>query len=391
MADHIPFITGPDVGGLVKRVYPDCEVARIPLGRAQQLRRFVPAGAKLWLDPCVDGMHDLESRRSTKKRPNAWFDFMSGFPKLEKVGSSPYDAKKGEVREFVEAVMDKCAEHSPAWITVPQLPLVEGSCRNRINRELAKATGEWKNNRRFVGRLILPLVLTHQRQIRGRTERRPKLAQAERCYQEAEAEGLWVVESSLDDEKGSSTLRKRLSSVIALHEELNDRIPSGIRIAGPYWGLNLVLWARNLVDYPAIGIGTGYRYLLAGGPAHQASAKLALASLRRRGGVGEQLDGWLDSVIRRLDPSHPARAEFRGIRKSGAALRDKARAREQVAKFYKEWFDAVAAVPKAGRSLALFQDLSAAFAFGKSLPDLPEEGPARKPEAVAEPLMLNCL
>ena len=36
--------------------------------------------------------------------------------------------------------------------------------------------------------------------------------------------------------------------------------------------------------------------------------------------------------------------------------------------------------------MALFQDLSAAYALGKSLPDLPDEGTARRPEAVAEPL-----
>ena len=64
---------------------------------------------------------------------------------------------------------------------------------------------------------------------------------------------------------------------------------------------------------------------------------------------------------------------------------------EKLAVFYKYWFDGIANVPKAGRSMALFQDLSAAYALGKSLPPLDDERSARRPEAVAEMLMLSCL
>ena len=67
------------------------------------------------------------------------------------------------------------------------------------------------------------------------------------------------------------------------------------------------------------------------------------------------------------------------------------RAREQVARFYKAWFSLLAAPPRAGRPLALFQDLSGAFALGRSLPEFEDEGTARRPESVVEPLMLNCL
>ena len=178
--------------------------------------------------------------------------------------------------------------------------------------------------------------------------------------------------------------------MIALHEELNDRIPSKIRIAGPYWGLNLVLWARNLVDSPAIGIGSRYQFLLAGGPGRQPAVRLALPPLRRRV-MAVRLEAWLDAATNRLGPSHPAHMEFREIKEHYTALSGQDPAREQVAKFYKEWFNTIAAVPKAGRSMALFQELSTAFALGKLLPDLAEAGLARKPAAVAEPLMLNCL
>ena len=395
MADHIPFITGEDSGNLVKKVYPDADIVRVPLDRAARFLQFLPASSKAWLDPCVDGMDDLETRRSQPNKRNTWFDFMTAFAHFEKIGTASYHAKlvASEVDAFVEAVMDKCADHRPAWITVPQIPLVTNSERNKINRAMAAATGKWKRSSGFPGRLILPLVFTHQDQINGKTARNPKVQQAERCYHEAQADGFWVVDKSLTDDNGSSTLRnKRFPGIIHLHAELNERISTKIRIAGPYWGLNLVLWARGLVDHPAIGIGSGYQYLLAGHPhGRQPSTKLALQSLRRRVGIGPQLKTWLDLAIAKLAPSHPARAEFSLIRKNYTVLSEPELAREQVAKFYKQWFDIIAAAPKAGRSMALFQDLSAAYTLGKSLRDLVDEGTARRPEAVAEPLMLSCL
>ncbi len=318
-----------------------------------------------------------------------------GLDNLERVGSPSYHANPvmAEVSAFVVAVMDKCSCHKPSWITVPQIPLVNDSGRNKINRALAKATGKWKSSSGFSGRLILPLVFTNQKQINGKTARNVKLEQAERCYHESQADGLWVVDKSLTDDSGSPTLRnKRFPGVIALHEEINERIASKIRIAGPYWGLNLALWARGLVDHPAIGIGSGYQLFLAGGHTKQASPKVALQSLRRRVGVGPQFKLWLEGVVAGLAPSHPAHAEIGGIIKNYDVLSQASNARQQVARSYKQWFDTIASAPKAGRAIALFQDLSAAFAFGRSLPALPnDEGTARRPEAIAEPLMLNCL
>lgn len=394
MADHIPFVTGEDGGSLIKKVYSDSGIVRVPLDRAARFMTLLPASSKAWLDPCVDGLHDLDTRRSEPGKKNIWFDFMNAFPHFEKIGMPTFHVKPvaTEVYAFVKAVMDKCAAQKPAWITVPQLPLVDSSDRNKINRALAVATGKWKSSTGFAGRLILPLVFTHQEQVNGKTARNPRVEQAGKCYHDAQADGFWVVDKSLTDDNGSSTLRnKRFPGVIDLHEELNGRISSKIRIGGPYWGLNLVLWARGLVDHPAIGVGSGYQFFLAGGHAKQPTAKLALPSLRRRVVVGPQLKTWLDAAIAKLASSHPAHAEFNDIKKNYTVLSQPDRAREQVATFYKQWFNTISTIPAGGRSMALFQDLSTAYALGKSLPDLPDEGPARRPEAVAEPLMLSCL
>ena len=107
--------------------------------------------------------------------------------------------------------------------------------------------------------------------------------------------------------------------------------------------------------------------------------------------VTPNLASWLDKAISGLAASHPARTEFADIKKNLTLYKDPARAKEQVAGFYKKWYDGIATAPAAGRSMALFQDLSAAYALGKSLPPLDDESTARRPESVAEPLMLSCL
>jgi hypothetical protein len=390
MASHIPFVTSDESFQLASKVYADSEFIRIALDRADKFVTQVPSGAKLWLDPCTDGMDDLAKRQRPGKK-NPWFECLNAFPHFQKIASASYHSKPvaAEVGAFVKAVLDKCATYMPSWITLPQLPAVGNTSRNKVNKMLAIASGKWKATSGFHGSLILPVVFTHQRQITGKTVRTPKVVQAERCYIDSGADGFWVVDADLKDESGSGTLMsKRFPSVIGMHEELNAKITSRLRIAGPYWGLNLVLWAKGLIDYPAIGIGGGYQYFLSGSLHGSApSARLALPPLRRRAVADPSLEKWLDAALAQLSASHPAHSEFARIKARYSLL--SANAREQVARFYKSWFDSISAIPTAGRSMALFQDLSAAYALGKPLPDLDDD--ARRPEAVAEPLMLSCL
>ena len=393
MADHIPFITSQDALKLTAKHYADADFARVSLERADAFATGLPQPIKLWLDPSIDGLHDLESRQSRDERPNLWFEFMQQFAGFNEIGEGLFWVKPDSklVEEFVMSLLDACNKYKPAWLTIPQLPMVNDSSRNKINLAFAKATGKWKSKRSFSGRLILPLVFTHQDQLNGKTERNPKVKHASRCYHEAQADGFWVVDQSLTDDSGSKTLRRpRFPGIVDLHTELNAEIPSRIRIAGPYWGLNLVLWARGLVDYPAIGVGTSYQYFLAGGFANTPATCVAITSLRRRVGVG-RLIHWLDKATKILGSNHAVSVELIQIRKQINLLSASDVAREQVAKFYKLWFELIASKPQAGRSMALFQDLAAAYALGRSLPEFEDEGTARRPESVVEPFMLNCL
>jgi hypothetical protein len=393
MADHIPFITGQDACKLVAKHYSDSEYVRVQLDRADTLLSQLPKAIKLWIDPGVDGFDDLNTRHSTPLRTNNWFEFMKDIAGFQQIGDPAFHAKPDFkiAKQFVWGVLDLCQKHKPAWITVPQLPRVNDSSRNSINRLLAKATREWKTARNYSGPLILPLIFTHQDQVNLKTQRNPQVKQAGRCYHESQADGFWVVDKTLDDDSGSKTLRNtRVPAIVSLHQELNEEIPSKIRIAGPYWALNLLLWARGLVDYPAIGIGNAYQYFLAGGHAKTPAICLAIPPLRRRASVA-RLDKWLDAAIKALGPAHPSTPDLDQMRKQFDLLSLQEPARDQVAKFYKTWFELLAAPPHAGRSMALFQDLSAAFAVGRALPDFEDERTARRPESVVEPLMLNCL
>jgi hypothetical protein len=398
MADHIPFLTSEDGSELIKKVFQDSQVVRVPVDRAAKLVPSIDSGCKVWLDPCVDGIDDVEGRRfinkwqpdgSAKQAPNPWFTFMSKCQSFEKVATSLESPNKSDVIAFVHAILDHCASFKPAWITIPQAPLVTTSARNKVNRLMATAAGLWKSKSSFSGHLIFPLIVTNQNQINGKTARNPRVKQAEKSYLEAQCSGFWVVDKSLSDDSGVGTLANtRFPGIIGLHEELNSQVATQIKVGGPYWGLNLLLWARGLVDYPAIGIGSSYQYFLAGSRGKSGDVRIPLSSLRRRVVLGPQLKAWLTDAASKLDASHPAHTEFVDLVKNFAFL--ESRAREAIATFYKQWFEKIAVAPKTGRSMVLFQDLAAAYALGKTLPDIPNEK-VRRPEAVAEPLMLNCL
>jgi len=154
--------------------------------------------------------------------------------------------------------------------------------------------------------------------------------------------------------------------------------------------MNMILWVRGLVRYPAIGLGNSYQYHLPGGVLKPGKTRIAIPPLRRWAVASPPLESWLKQAVKRLpkdDVAHSQLSEI--VRTFGHLSLD---GRMQVATFYKEWFDRISAVSAPGRALALYQDLSSAYVIGKRLPDLPrDEGTARKPWQVPKQFMVNCL
>ena len=304
---------------------------------------------------------------------------------------------RGRIETFVFGVLAACAEHQPAWISVPQLPYEKGTGRNKINRVLADATAKWRTGSPGQWELILPVVLTHRDQYRRKAERRDKTKTIADCYRRSGADGIWVVDSGLGDQRGTGPLTDRFGELVQFHEELNEALPDEpLRVAGPYWGMNLILWARGLVDCPAAGVGRGYQYHIPGGRTSRASHRIALPPLRRwvptggsKGGRGSLKD-WLGRALEILSRSEEGHRDLRRISDDYKNLVLKGAAQRQTAEFYKVWLDAIAETEE--RSLALFQDLSAAYVLGKRLPDLPTvNNPGREPGEIARQFMLNCL
>ncbi|HUT87925.1 MAG TPA: hypothetical protein VMY37_00370 [Thermoguttaceae bacterium] len=351
----------------------------------------LPDGLKLWIDPGVDGFH----RPYADSLNREWKQHIRRFPGYRHIGDPAFHENPdlGRVEEFVFAVLAECTEFKPRAITIPQLPIVSDASRNKMNRALAAAAAKWRSNGKYDGWMILPAVFTDQSQVNLKTARNRKRDVIRSCYEKSEASGLWAVDSTLQDQAGSATFRnRRFPGLVAFHEEIIEHLPEGgITIAGPYWGMNLVLWVKGLCRFPAIGVGAGYQYHLAGGRAQQAKVRLALPPLRRWSRVGGLRD-WLKDALKQIDKSDSAYADFAHLLDNFTTLGDKQVSREQIARFYKGWFDEIEAAPKAGRALALYQMLSSAYVLGKALPSLPSsEKTARRPERVAEYLMLNCL
>jgi hypothetical protein len=299
-----------------------------------------------------------------------------------------------KVKIFVHEVMERCRQFTPDWITVPQLPITGDSTRNKMNTALARAAASWRAECRFDGCFVLPLIFTHQSQLKGRTQWSPKLKEARKCFDAVGPSLTWAVNADLSDWKGSDKLRDRFASLVSFHADLRDTFPNTKIIAGPYWGMNLVLWARGLCDYPAISLGHGFSYRISGGyiPREPPRAIVALPPLRRLACYTARLDTWLDDAIEELDRSDEAAKQFSRLRGRFKGSAEYELAWNQAAEFYGQWLAELNETAPSGRSLALFQDLSSAYVLGKRLPRLPDtESPARSAGKIAEQLMLHCL
>jgi len=392
VSDHIPFLNSVTDCQIASKWYADSSLVRVSLETLVKTSTHLPPGPQRWLDPGVDGLH------WPKITSDSYKAHIAQFASYGEIADPGFQQKpdKAVVVTFVHSVLDCCLDKLPAseWISVPQLPLVDGTSRNKINRFLAECTGGWKAKNHFSGKLILPAIFTNQRQLNKKTERNKKISAIMNSYQAAGADGVWVVDSTLNDQDGSRTFEHtRFPELIHLHEELADALPNGaITVGGPYWGLNLVLWTRGLVMFPAVGMGNSYQYHVPGAVVLSGKSRVALSPLRRWAIASPGLRHWILSVLAIVPPMDLAHNDFSVIAKDFSRLQQPTEGRRQIAQFYKGWFDKFSVLPSTGRALALYQDLSSAYVLGKKLPDLPgEEKTARSPARVAKQLMLNCL
>jgi hypothetical protein len=398
MAHHyISFVNSPTDWPLVNSVYSESAGCRVSLQSVLLNTPQIPPRTKLWLDCGVDGLHFARAGDPQDETNPAYSTYIRQFENFNHIADSNFQRKpdKATVSSFVNQVLDKAVNSGadPHWLSVPQLPYTGDTDRKKINRFLAQATNAWKVRQKYGGKLILPVILTKSGETDRKTGRNPIVGLASECFVESGASGFWVVDSTLDDQDGVKNFEnERFPGIIKLHEELNSKLPGDtVSVGGPYWGLNLVIWARGLIRFSAIGVGRSYKYYMPGGRQQEAKPRIALPPLRRLAVWSPELKAWLETVLRKLSKSDQAYQDFSALLRNFQLLSTKIHARRQVARFYGEWLKKLESVPPSSRALTLYQDLSAAYVLGTALPPLPEKEKVKNPARIAKQLMVNCL
>ena len=381
----IPFVNTSTDASIASQFYKDCAFVRLSLQQFDNLAHHLPATCKRWIDGGTDGLGQPKLART---------NFIDQFDNWKQMHDSAFQTKPDTevVRQFAEAILDSCLKKGADWISIPQLPYTSDSKRNRINRLLASSSGTWRLQKGNSVRLILPVILTHKRQTDLKTARNQRVRLAAECHKRASADGYWVVDQSLSDVDGSPSFGERFEGLIHFQEELATKIgnQASLRVAGPYWGLGLVLWARGLVDYIGVGLGNAYQYHSPGGHSRQPHTRVSLPHLCRLAIVSGELHKWLHNVAAEV-PDGPIKEDFESVAEQIHAYMTNETARRQIARFHRSWFDTIAKAPPPGRPLALYQYLSSAYVLGKGLHSLPANESVRRPESVARLLMLCCL
>lgn len=385
----VPFLRANTDEPNFKSFYADAPFVRVGLDKKTLLGKLSPK-QKLWLDIGLDGIANAYPLNPKSD----WSTYLHRHGDLSCLIDPAFLAKpaRSKIEGPIAGFLQDSAKHNPAYLSVPQLPHQEGVKHNKVNKVLAEIAADWRKNQNST-QLILPVIFTNQAQLNTKSPRTRTIKFVHTLMLKYGIDAVWSVDSTLEDQLGTQNFeRVRFTGIIDFWDELHDLASPEMSICGPYWGLGLVLWARGLVTHFGIGLGSTYRYYAPGGFPNSPNARIGVESLRRWINATPGLAAWLQSEQAKLPPGGPEQAEFQALAKNAGYYIDADVAKRQVAQVYRKWVDKIMASPPNGRSVALYQDLSAAFVTGKMLQDLPDEvGHARRPERVAEQLMLNCL
>ena len=231
---YIPFIQSRTDWPLVNSTYREAAGCRTTLQTFLGEGRQPFSDLKLWIDCEVDGLHFHRVNDPKDKTNPKYRDYISGFQGFDRIADVQFQRRpdKSGTESFVDAVLGKAASAVPNcdWLSVPQLPYVDNASRNKINKALAEAAGNWKSRQKFSGKLILPVILVKSGHADKKTTRNPTVQLALDCYEASGAKGIWVVDSTLDDQDGVANFESlRFPGIIKLHEELNSKLPAGPR------------------------------------------------------------------------------------------------------------------------------------------------------------------
>ena len=405
VSEYIAVVNGNRDAKMVSKHYSAAAGVRLPLERASKLIPSLPKGINLWIDGGIDALH-----RTTSMSPS-YVNHIKGFDQGQALLQDGLagNCSKTTVSRFVKSILGSCASLEPKWISIPQIPFdtAKPAGRKKLNKRFIETTSEWQTNNPRSEKYMLPVILYQADAANAKMKWRNDIIKyIEWARNNCHVDGIWVVNSALDDERGSQPNQAlRFPGIIALHEELRDTIPKNIRIvAGPYWAMNLVLWARRLVDNPVIGIATGFQYYIPGGETRAPADRVVISPLLRRVKVTDDLRAWLQksdktlasvatpaSTIGGMGSSFAhAASDFGTLSRQIGRLRGEV-AHEYVAAFYRAWLERIEKIAPPMRALSLRQEFSEANVVGAILNDLPKGNQARQAGKLALQFMLSCL
>jgi len=403
--EYVAFINQSREAELFAKYYSDAAGVRIPLSRVAELQPALPEDLSLWVDAGIDALAQGPSINSEYEAHLKQFKHGAALLAKGVVGNCP----EMLVRSFTEDVLDRCEHTTAKWISLPQIPYdtEKTAAKQKLNRSLVTAAESWRTSHARSSKLMLPLILTKScaADTKGRW-RREIVKHVDWVQRNCGIDGVWVVNADLEDERGSAPNQdKRFPGLIALHEEIRSSLQDDIRVvAGPYWAMNLILWARGLAEHPAIGIAGSYKYYVPGGHPFRAADRIVIPPLLRRAKVSDELGVWLQSSAQLLSQKASPAGSLGGVGSSlsqaaselGSLARQYRRlqganAREQVAVFYKEWIARIERIQPQIRALALRQEFSEANVVGSLLSNLPRGDYAIQPGRLAQQFMLCCL
>ena len=340
MTEYIPFVSTPTDINIFNKFYVGSNIVRVPYENVYKIINSIPK-SHLWLDPCVDGYHYRLSTNWPSGPQKEWGEYYKSlWSKLEKLFGefSNYDFltnqnnwqknRQPDLDIFVAELLEKCISFEPEWLSVPQLPLTKSKKIDNVNKMLAEATNTWKRTTKWQGRLILPIIFTNQNQLSTPATRRDRIENIITCFERAGAKSVWVVDATLNDQQPKNNYPKRYDDLIDLHSTIRKRLGRDVHIiAGPYWGINLVLWAKDLCDCPAISLSGSYSYNFSCGvPSGSPVTRIVLPSLKRLVILSKKsLEEWIDNSLSRLSKQDTTYIEFNQIKRDLDKLAKKAK------------------------------------------------------------------
>lgn len=387
MQDYILFINSQTDARVATEVFQDnIDLVKIRINDLKSIRPLI-SKSRLWIDIAFDG-YPVDNDDSP------WNKFFKTFSNHHFFTSKDFLIKPNEkiVSAHIYEILDSILHYAPAAISVPQLEYTDINY-NKLNKMICKSFSNWKSERNFTGDVILPVIFKHQRAIGTGVEKTKRFKTLEVNYATSNANSIWVVDASLQDQLGTGNFEDtRFPALIELHNKIKTILSPKIHVAGPYWGLNILLWARGAIKNPAFAIGNGFQHYSPGGVFSTPSAeKMALPPLYRLTKATSDLKIWLNESSVKLEKTLDGKS-FKDLSDEYEKLKVNTKFKEQVTVFYLAWFNKYKDLPENGRALALYQDLSNAYIIGKNLEDMPnEKGTTRKPGIVAKQLMMNCL